>query len=395
MLPSLSVLHKYEFDDWNNVVGVDNKDLPSFVQSFSYKRNGVALALKKNGRGGFRCWYNYTHCKQFQLLFRRSSYLPHSKWNIQPKETIEHSNDCLANKDKHKIPSTTILRNHPDFVSYMMINAGIATPTTVKQHMKTKGHTVLLSPSSLSHLIQAFKGDLRDYNDALYKLLPAYFTELQQADPDGVSRLENDSEGRFYRMAYISSIVAAQVGHITLRNLHMDACFSTIFFYDGVLFVLVLQDGNGFCVDLGIILLPIEMGEHGTYVVQLLVHAGINIEEMAVWVDRGNFLSAAAALAALPVHDPWYLTLSLKYCLEHIFKNIVHTFRLKSNDTITLRPMLQKAQAARCVDRHFYALSKIEEYKFANDDHTGLKIVNYLQRIHPLHWAVFANSPRS
>ena len=53
--------------------------------------------------------------------------------------------------------------------------------------------------------------------------------------------------------------------------------------------------------------------------VQLLKRTGIDIENVPIFTDRGNLKSAAAAMTM----DPLSITLNLKYCIEHIGRNIM------------------------------------------------------------------------
>jgi hypothetical protein len=82
------------------------------------------------------------------------------------------------------------------------------------------------------------------------------------------------------------------------------------------------------------------------------------------------------------------ITLSIKFCLEHIFHNVVHKFKIGKDKLGRLRNTMSAMQASFELALYAQATDKLVR-DFGNE--TGCKITVYLMSIHPRHWVVFAN----
>jgi hypothetical protein len=100
--------------------------------------------------------------------------------------------------------------------------------------------------------------------------------------------------------------------------------------------------------------------------------AGFDVESFPWMSDRGNLLAAATILKGAKG-----LILLIKFCLEHIIRNVVHNFKIGKDKLGRLCTTMSAIQAS--FEFRVYARA------------TGWKITVYLMSIHPHHWVVFAN----
>ena len=119
----------------------------------------------------------------------------------------------------------------------------------------------------------------------------------------------------------------------------------------------------------------------------MMHRSSLPTERQSIFTDRGNLLSAAAALLRIGI------VLHLKYCLEHMIRNVFDHFKItRSTDKKQIRSLMAAVQESATRALFFKSLSEIGNVEFADDDNQkGQKIVIYLLTIHPIHWVVWAN----
>jgi hypothetical protein len=64
--------------------------------------------------------------------------------------------------------------------------------------------------------------------------------------------------------------------------------------------------------------------QHMEFMVLMMEQAGFNVELFPWMSDRGNLLAAATILLCCSEG----ISISIKYCLEHIIRNAVHKFKI-------------------------------------------------------------------
>jgi hypothetical protein len=77
----------------------------------------------------------------------------------------------------------------------------------------------------------------------------------------------------------------------------------------------------------------------------------------------------------------------MKYCLEHIIRNVVHKFKIGKDKSGRLRTILSVMQVSFKLGVGVWATDNLN-LEFGNE--TGRKIMVYLMSIHSQHWVVFA-----
>jgi hypothetical protein len=151
--------------------------------------------------------------------------------------------------------------------------------------------------------------------------------------------------------------------------------------------MLVAKLGNGSSIPLAIAHVPIEPSVHLVWLLLLLVLAGLDVEAFPWFSDRGNLLSASRIL-----FSEYGLLLSIKYCLEHIIRNVTAKFGLKKSGQTQLRSLIQECQASATIGHFHFAIEKLyDNPQSATEPLQGYKIALYLLSIHPIHWTVFGN----
>ena len=158
--------------------------------------------------------------------------------------------------------------------------------------------------------------------------------------------------------------------------LHIDGSHFIIPLYDGVLINITAKTGYGTMLLLAAAWVPTESKEHLTFVILMLVRSGFNFNQFPIMTDRGPLLSVASVIA-----DTHGISLSLKFCLEHIIRNISHQFSLDLDDQLPLRNAMAILQSSETIGTF---LTKIDDViKIYKDK--GIQIARYVMKIHPRH----------
>jgi len=127
--------------------------------------------------------------------------------------------------------------------------------------------------------------------------------------------------------------------------MHIDGSHYRIPLYDGVLINVTAKTGYGSMLLLAAAWIPCESKEHLTFLIQMLIRSGFNFNEFPIMTDRGPLLSVARVLEVTAG-----VTLSFKYCLEHIIRNISHKFKLEVHHQIPLRCGMAELQCSKSIN---------------------------------------------
>ena len=118
----------------------------------------------------------------------------------------------------------------------------------------------------------------------------------------------------------------------------------------------------------------------------MLVNTNIDIESIPIFTNHGKLLPAVKLL-----HYTKQITVSLKYCLEHIIRNVKAKFKIPNEHAQLLRNVLGNMQSATNVYYFVSSAKKLES--FCGEDKACDIIMYILGSIHPRHWTVFGNLP--
>jgi hypothetical protein len=406
-------LGTYDFDSasasipWLSILktAISPDDLRTLVASiaFAASRSYVQANTKQSNqrKRTFLC----DHCQDFKLVFGRSyKAKKNDPWFLsQPKSKMTHGPNCLR---QNSIPNGglgfPILANLTLFINFVRQQRRIGRMTSfdaVKNHLLS--HNISLESVNATTFHRAYHdvlGKLRLESAEEYFKLPHYLRLFQHHNPTSSVALQVDDEGCFYRM-FVSLPLAKEVFEsLCIPMLFHDGCFVKIQTYDGVLLLIVAKDGHGAAVPIACAWVPAESAAHVCWVIQMLIKSGIKVEEVPIFTDRGNLLAAAVALQ----QSVLAITLSLKFCIEHILRNIISRFRLTTAEEILLRGLLAQVQGSTTFIRFLENMNKIvAQFSISNvsvsddDCRRGEQIVLYLLTINPTHWTVWANRASS
>ncbi|GAX20913.1 hypothetical protein FisN_1Lu437 [Fistulifera solaris] len=247
------------------------------------------------------------------------------------------------------------------------------------------GYTFPINGNQFTRLKLYFRALLRQDDSLRLLLLPSYLRRYVELNNTASAVLQTDDMNCFYR-AFVTIPDAAHVfKKLCIPALFIDGTFSKTHSYGGVLIPIVAADGSGGNIQIGIAWVPTESVEHFVFVLLSLRAAGIDIESIPIFTDRGHILGAAKVLL-----DRYNIKISIKYCLEHINRNLAHIFDLKASnpETATVRNLVGDMQNARSVGSFISACENIINLR----PEDGVDIVRYLvEGIHPRHWCVFGN----
>jgi hypothetical protein len=89
------------------------------------------------------------------------------------------------------------------------------------------------------------------------------------------------------------------------------------------------RNGSGANIYLTFSALPDETCNHMAWFLKMLIRAECNITAFPIFTDQGNILAMARALT-----EEFGLEVSLKFCEEHIIRNMVSKFCISGNASV-------------------------------------------------------------
>jgi hypothetical protein len=127
--------------------------------------------------------------------------------------------------------------------------------------------------------------------------------------------------------------------------LHLDGARSKSTLCDGVMILIVAKLGNGTQLHLGLAHVPVKSSLFMVWIVLLLRRGGLDVESIPIFLDRGNLLAASRIL-----QNDHGLTLSTKFCLDHLIRNVISKFSISKAHTGCLRAVMASMQSSATID---------------------------------------------
>ena len=158
--------------------------------------------------------------------------------------------------------------------------------------------------------------------------------------------VQADSQKRFYRVFVSIPSCARIFKSLSIPFYFIDGTFHKTPSYDGVLIQLCSKHGFGGSLPLCGAWVPTESAAHFAFFILTMKNIGFDIENVPFMSDRGHLLSAARLL-----HTVSGITISVKFCLEHIIRNTIGKFNLKKLDVESLRVIVAKMQGATSFEK--------------------------------------------
>jgi len=371
---------------------IQNGHLVSFIMSVGFfKDKRLLYKVDRNVKyANFKC----CSCDTFKLHFKLSNedlwFFSSDRSTPTHDKQICFETDEIPKMASGKKDASLILENSQELLDYLEDKLfqsdkdPLITEAQINSHLlnncKIK-HSI--SAPTLSRLKKRFKINfIADQND-LYSALPSYLRTFYGKNPSACVVVQADAKATFCRCFVAIPNAALIFRHLCLPVLHIDGAFYRIPLYDGVVILITAKNANGAMLLLGAAWVPNENSINFCWILELLHLSGFNFDTFPIMTDRGHLLSAATMMK----HARPDLCISLKYCTEHIIRNVQYRFSIKNAEAKALRAYVGQLQSAFTVGRYISTINNLLN-RFPEK---GNKIALYLMRIHPRHWTVFGN----
>ena len=182
-----------------------------------------------------------------------------------------------------------------------------------------------------------------------YCLLAEWLRKYHQQNPSACVVLQNDLSDSFYHLLVTIPNFCSILDNMCIKMLHVDGTFCKSGHYDGIIFIVSAMLSNNSVILLAICFLPSEFASHVAWMLLNLAKAGLDLSEYPVQTDRGNITDAVRC-----IYEQCNYVISLKYCLEHIIRNLTNRFNISEQ----MRPALRLHWSAEkgfgpLLDYHF------------------------------------------
>jgi hypothetical protein len=303
------------------------------------------------------------------------------------QEPVAHADFCMTT---NVTTQQHVLRNSKKLWSLLEEDPGLVFSSTKKQ-LLPEIDIRKMADGAYAEVRKVLIESIREQNILRYGQLPKYLEEWVDLNKGATAALQVDDEGRFCRMFVATDQAVRSHNNGAVSSVHIvDGGHSKTQMYDGCHMVLVGKDGNGRNVPQAYGWIPSEqVVANLCWFMQMVVRAGFPLNHVPMFTDRGHLLNAAVVLQSIGIF------LNLKYCLEHIFSNVFHNFKLSglANESTrkVIRSKVSALQASQSPNR---MIQTVQDLVGALPDNIAVGVALYLLSIDPIHWIVFANHPR-
>ena len=213
-------------------------------------------------------------------------------------------------------------------------------------------------------------------------MLVKYLQVYHDKNPSSSVVVQADQNNRFYRVFVSIPSSALVFKTLCIPFYFIDGTFHKTANYDGVLIQLCGKHGFGGSLRLCSAWVPTESAAHFAFFVLTMKNSGFDIENVPFMSDRGHLLADGRLLNTV-----CGITISVKYCMEHIIRNTIGKFHIKKSAIPLLRKVISAMQGSDTFEKFLTNTHDLAD-KFED---FGKEIAVYIMRIHPRHWTVFGN----
>ena len=121
----------------------------------------------------------------------------------------------------------------------------------------------------------------------------------------------------------------------------VDGAFYKSGLYDGVAITLGCKHGFGGALQLMAAWVPCENTSHYVFLLLAMKAMDMDIENIPFMTDRGHMIAAVRFL-----FKTTGMVISLKFCLEHLIRNVQHKFNIDKDQVGDLRKCINGMQSA-------------------------------------------------
>jgi hypothetical protein len=365
-----------------------------FLKDYALNENkSVRLSKKVKQSGSKKTWVcTDDECPWVVVLSYRPepkstkasklSHIPPSSWFVSAL-CVTHSDICSSVGSC----SARQLKNTKGFKAALVEGLSCARKRVVESVRSVDGIDVADMQATVYKAIAEAKSAQRQKAWTAYKTIASWLRVFAQRNPGSRVCCQVDTHGRFYRcFLSIGEIVENQ--HLLIPVYEVDGAHMKNPEYNGICVLLVGHDGNKENVPLAIGFIHKETTDNFSWFFANCIAAGIALDKVALFSDRGKQLNAQILLGRIG------LKISLKFCSLHIAFNVAARFRLTDPEKLIARGLVQKLQKVSTRIQFEAILDEIREAlpRPINEGTADEEYVSdYLKAIHPTSWTLMGN----
>jgi hypothetical protein len=388
LLPLYGINLDEDQTPWSTLsdIPIASDHLKPLIETLGFLNDSMRLSEDMQIRSCSKRQFICTACSKFFVRFHRPN-----KSRVGAKWLLLHISDYhdISCPSTHIVPSKDVLENMSVFCNLVSSAFLLGQKVGVAQvisTLNTLGYSIGVQRSSILRAIELVRIRLLAGLSEKYFRLSNYLRRYVSRNPTAMAVLQMDDHDCFYRM-FITIPQASEVfKRLCLPMIFIDGAFSKIPTYDGTIILMYGKSGNGSSIPLCIAWIPSESSTNLCWVMQLLQRANFDIESFPFFTDRGKLLSS---VSTLNIHLG--VTVSLKYCLEHLIRNIITKFKIKKGEDKHIRHLMASLQGSSSIDQFLKSMDTLLD---PNSFHSqSVEIAWYILGIDPSHWTVWANRP--
>ena len=371
--------------DWNSLEEkpILRDDLTTLVRSIALYCDDV-IVNPKNFNWRACKTYICQHCTAFRLHFQVKSTNNKRDVDVETanekgtfyvlniEKHIAHSNGC--NRKSERIPTMmTIMEQSPNLIKLVRTasnyydNKNKMDIQLLKDHLGFKINDVenRMLTRAIANLRKKFVNEIPNF----YTLMIPYLKEYINNNPNSSCIVQVDSNNCFYRTLVSIPHATEVFENNCIPMFFIDGTFHNNNFYDGLLIQLSSKHGFGGVLPLIAAWMPVENKENFVFFLITMKVMGFDIEKIPFMTDRGPLLSAVRYL-----YEFQHIEISVKFCTEHIIRNIVKVHNIPKSDIQTLRQIVMGCQQATKLEVYISNVDKLKNYFPMN----GNEIIIYI-----------------
>ena len=330
-----------------------------------------------------RCsrYYKCQGCNHFRLHFHKEGLC----YEIITKKSRKHDHYCsssskILTKGMHVLEESQYVIDLIKNSNFANMNKSDRENTLLMSHIGLKPHEIC--KTTVNRTIIKMKKKFITEIPTYYHMLREYLSKYKDTYPTSTTVLQADTNNCFYRN-FISIPDAVEVFENTCIPIYfIDGMFYKSGHYDGVIIQLSGKNGNGGIIQLCAAWLPCEDTLNYVFFLAVMQSMKFDIINVPFMSDRGHLIPAARYM-----ERNFNVVISIKFCVEHIIRNVVQKFNIDKERLQELRTCVNKLQEAST----FEGFQQQSSYVTQFDPEIGPLILLYLLKIHPYHWTTFAN----
>ena len=342
------------------VFGSDTKQMTQTIRLIQQQRQkGLIILDSSTTRYVYGC--PDTDCP-WSVICRRSrcKKFPDQKnpWVLREMNDQHHDLCAATSMSSMKAEAVSSL---PQVHSYVSANPK-TTLKTLESSLKVDSNNPInlsatrLSKASRYRILSGVRSKVLSEQEETYQFLPSLISEFASSNPGTTCALQLDADGRFFRSFIAPGFAVKAFVDTGSTLLVTDGAHSKSPEYQGVHLFLLFKDGENKNCLVAHSLVPGETTANLVWFIKMCISAGIPVTSCPIFTDRGKMLNAATVLASKGI------ILNLKYCTEHIYRNVIDKFKIKDEHKAKeLHRLIFRLQSSKSFEKYCVILDIITD----------------------------------